>query len=181
VAVTVCPRERGAYDQSVILRCTRRLLAVIGPTLVGEPAPAPDAEDWYANLVWFDRRKCLLLTHAATLFSIFEADVRAADACPAQHVNQVLVQVGPPSESGVPDGIYVAVGSISPPVIPADPEGRAARVAELTASVVKVAVYGRVTMSRDVLDDLMRLLKLTADQYDAAVALARRPRAPEEG
>ena len=71
MAVTVCPRERGAYDQSVILRCTRRLLAVIGPTLVGEPAPAPDAEDWYANLVWFDRRKCLLLTHAATLFSIF--------------------------------------------------------------------------------------------------------------
>ena len=26
-----------------------------------------------------DRHKCLLLTHAATLFSIFEADVRAAD------------------------------------------------------------------------------------------------------
>jgi len=108
-------------------------------------------------------------------------DWSAAEACPAQHVNQVLVQVGPPSESGVPDGIYVTVGSISPPVIPADPEGRAARVAELTASVVKVAVYGRVSMSRDVLDDLMRLLKLTADQYDAAVAVARRPRAPEEG
>src|SRR5258707_9095832 len=108
-------------------------------------------------------------------------DWSAAEACPAQHVNQVLVQVGPPSASGVPDGIYVAVGSVSPPVIPADPEGRAARVAELTASVVKVAVYGRVNMSREVLDDLMRLLKLTADQYDAAVALARRPRAPEEG
>jgi hypothetical protein len=96
-----------------------------------------------------------------------------------QHVNQVLVQVGPLSESGIPDGIYVAVGSVSPPVIPADPEGRAARVAELTASVLKVAVYGRVNMSREVLDDLIRLLKMTADQYDAAVALARRPRAPE--
>jgi hypothetical protein len=108
-------------------------------------------------------------------------DWSAAEACPAQHVNQVLVQLGPPSASGVPDGIYVAVGSISPPVIPADPEARAARVAELTASVVKVAVYGRVTMSRDVLDELIRLLKVTADQYDAAVALARRPRAPEEG
>jgi len=108
-------------------------------------------------------------------------DWSAAEACPAQHVNQVLVQVGPPSESGVPDGIYVTVGSISPPVIPADPEGRAARVAELTASILKVAVHGRVSMSREVLDDLMRLLKLTADQYDAAVALARRPRAPEEG
>ena len=108
-------------------------------------------------------------------------DWSAAEACPAQHVNQVLVQLGPPSESGVPDGIYVAVGGICPPVIPADPEGRAARVAELTASVLKVAVYGRISMSRDVLDDLLRLLKLTAGQYDAAVALARRPRAPEEG
>jgi hypothetical protein len=38
----------------------------------------PSAEDWYGNLLWFDRRKCLLLTHAGTLFSIFEADVRAA-------------------------------------------------------------------------------------------------------
>ena len=108
-------------------------------------------------------------------------DWSAAEACPAQHVNQVLVQVGPPSESGVPDGIYVTVGSICPPVIPADPEGRVERVAALEASVVKVAVYGRVSMSRDVLDDLMRLLKLTADQYDAAVALARRRRPREEG
>jgi hypothetical protein len=37
------------------------------------------AEDWYANLLWFDRRKCLLLTHAATLFSVFEGGVRAVD------------------------------------------------------------------------------------------------------
>jgi hypothetical protein len=36
---------------------------------VAEPAPAPDPEDWYANLLWFERRKCLLLTHSATLFA----------------------------------------------------------------------------------------------------------------
>jgi hypothetical protein len=47
------------------LRCTKKLLAVIKP---GElAAEAPDGEDWYANLLWFDGRKCLLLTHAATL------------------------------------------------------------------------------------------------------------------
>jgi hypothetical protein len=63
----------------MILRCTKKLLAVLGAGRVAEPGPTPDAEDWYANLLWFDRRKCLLLTHAATLFSIFEADVRAAD------------------------------------------------------------------------------------------------------
>ncbi len=45
---------------------------------VADPAPAPDPEDWYANLLWLDRRTCLLLTHSATLFTIFEADVTAA-------------------------------------------------------------------------------------------------------
>ena len=40
--------------------------------------PATD-DDWYANLLWFDRRKCLLLTHAGTLFPSFIADVLAAD------------------------------------------------------------------------------------------------------
>ncbi len=61
----------------MILRCTRKLLTVLG-SAVAEPAPAPDPEDWYANLLWFDRRKCLLLTHSATLFTIFEADVTAS-------------------------------------------------------------------------------------------------------
>ncbi len=56
----------------MILRCTNKLLAVIGAPLA-DPAPAPDAEDWYANLLWSDRRKCLLLTHSGTLFTIFEA------------------------------------------------------------------------------------------------------------
>jgi len=60
----------------VILRCTKKLLGVLGAGRVADPDP--DAEDWYANLLWFDRRKCLLLTHAATLFSVFEADVRLA-------------------------------------------------------------------------------------------------------
>ena len=61
----------------MILRCTRKLLVVIGSP-VADPAPAHDPEDWYANLLWFDRRKCLLLTHVATLFTIFEADVSAS-------------------------------------------------------------------------------------------------------
>jgi hypothetical protein len=61
----------------MILRCTRKLLAVMG-SAVADPAPAPDPEDWYANLLWLDRRECLLLTHSATLFTIFEADVTAS-------------------------------------------------------------------------------------------------------
>lgn len=63
----------------MILRCTKKLLVVLGAGRVAEPGPAPDAGDWYASLLWSDRRKCLLLTHSGTLFSVFEAGVRAAD------------------------------------------------------------------------------------------------------
>jgi len=63
----------------VILRCTRKLLRLLGTDPAADPDPAPDADDWYANLLWFDHRKCLLLTHAGTLFSMFQAGVRAAD------------------------------------------------------------------------------------------------------
>jgi hypothetical protein len=60
----------------VILRCTRKLLDVIKPQQLADKAP--DGEDWYAHLLWLDGRKCLLLTHVATLFTVFEPDVRAA-------------------------------------------------------------------------------------------------------
>src|SRR5260370_35241124 len=65
------------YDHLVILRCTRKLLAVMGLP-VAEPAPAPDPEDWYANLLWFDRRKCLLLTHSATFGDVEQPEVLLA-------------------------------------------------------------------------------------------------------
>jgi hypothetical protein len=58
------------------------MLEVLGKhevTLVDDPA---SDEDWYANIVWIDRRKCLLLTHAATLFPVLAADVRARDLRP---------------------------------------------------------------------------------------------------
>ena len=42
----------------------------------------PSDDDWYLNLLWFDRRKCLLLTHAGTVFSIFIPDVRKAELAP---------------------------------------------------------------------------------------------------
>jgi hypothetical protein len=61
----------------VILRCTKKLLDVIRPEQL--TSPEPDPEDWYANLLVFDRRKCLLLTHVESLFTIFEPDVRAAE------------------------------------------------------------------------------------------------------
>ncbi len=61
----------------MILRCTRKLLSVLGSAAAG-PGPAPDPGDWYANLLRFDRRTCLLLTHSAALFTIVKADVTAS-------------------------------------------------------------------------------------------------------
>lgn len=60
----------------MMLRCTKRLLDVAKPGYVAD-APASD-DDWYANLLPIDGFNCLLLTHAGTLFTIFEPDVRPA-------------------------------------------------------------------------------------------------------
>jgi len=92
----------------VILRCTNKLLAVIGPALAAKPAPAPDAEDWYANLLWFDRRKCLLLTHAATLFSVFEANVSAPGLHAAGPLVTGLIERELACE-GLPSGVFAGL------------------------------------------------------------------------
>jgi hypothetical protein len=102
-------------------------------------------------------------------------DWSEAEQTSAYHVNQVLAQVGPPSSNGIPDGIYVALGSVSPPVIPPDDERRQARVAELADSVLKVTVHARVQMSREALRDLIKVLQTTAEQYDASVRMAAGP------
>jgi hypothetical protein len=64
----------------VILRCTAKARALLSVRAIADPAPTED--DWYLNLLWFDRRKCLLLVHAGTLFPIFVADVRKSDLVP---------------------------------------------------------------------------------------------------
>lgn len=58
----------------MIVRCTSRLLKLLAPVELAEVPSAPD--DWYGNLLWIDRRKCLLIVHADTLFPVFVADVR---------------------------------------------------------------------------------------------------------
>lgn len=64
----------------MILRCTGKVLALLQvSTLAGGEACE---HDWYAHLVWVDRRKCLLITHAGTLFSVFVPNVTAAGLRP---------------------------------------------------------------------------------------------------
>lgn len=66
----------------MVVRCTRRLLEVLGSHGVTLTELPPTDDDWYGNLVRLDRRKCLLLTHADTLFSIFQAGIRKDDLRP---------------------------------------------------------------------------------------------------
>ncbi len=70
------------YRVRVVIRCTAKALRLLGvrPASLAEIEPADD--DWYLNLLWFDGRKCLLLTHAGTTFSVFVPDVRKADLEP---------------------------------------------------------------------------------------------------
>jgi hypothetical protein len=62
----------------VLLRCTTRLLKLMGSRagVLVEAEPGPD--DWYANMFVVERRKCLLLLHSDTLFPVLDADVRVA-------------------------------------------------------------------------------------------------------
>jgi len=64
----------------MLLRCTTRLLELLGNPITEERPASPD--DWYANVFWVQRRKCLLVTHAETLFCVFAPAVRAASLRP---------------------------------------------------------------------------------------------------
>ena len=64
----------------MILRCTAKMAKLLGAKTLDNP-PADDG-DWYINLICLERRKCLLITHAGSLFTVFAADVRKADLVP---------------------------------------------------------------------------------------------------
>ena len=63
----------------MVLRCTARTLKLLGRGPRDLVTVEPSDQDWYAHLIWVDGRKCLLLAHAGTLFSVFVPDVRKAD------------------------------------------------------------------------------------------------------
>jgi hypothetical protein len=65
----------------VVVRCTKRLLDLVGRAVTLTELP-PSGDDWYANLLWIERRKCLLLVHADTLFPVFRPDVRVDELRP---------------------------------------------------------------------------------------------------
>lgn len=65
----------------MLVRCTKRTLDLLGEPIALR-ASVPSDDDWYLNVVWIDRKKCLLLTHAGTLFSVFRTRLGIADLRP---------------------------------------------------------------------------------------------------
>ena len=66
----------------MVVRCTRKMLDLLGGRSITLSKLPPTEDDWYLNLLWIDRQKCLLLTHTGTLFSVFRAGVRSSDLRP---------------------------------------------------------------------------------------------------
>ncbi len=100
----------------MMIRCTTRLLKIVG-------GPDPDAErmaaaddDWYANILWIEGRKCLHATHADTLFAIFTPVARADDLRPlgpflaAKVVAQLEATGLPAGALGNLDGEHATIG-----------------------------------------------------------------------
>ena len=66
----------------MVIRCTAKMLKLLGTRPSALAELEPDDDDWYVNLLWFERRKCLLLMHVGTNFAVFVPDVKKADLDP---------------------------------------------------------------------------------------------------
>ena len=65
-----------------IIRCTKKLQREMGlrPADLSTEAPDPSPLGaWYANLLYIDRRKCVLFTNDRTLFNFIVPGVKRAD------------------------------------------------------------------------------------------------------
>lgn len=96
-----------------------------------------------------------------------EVDWGAADALPVMLVNQVVAQVGPTSDEGRPDGAYVALGHVAPPILLGTPE-EMRRNLERLGGRLSVSVHGRYFLTADHLRQLIRVLQETAEKLDKA-------------
>jgi hypothetical protein len=50
----------------------------LGQGALAEVPEAEPSESWFANLLWFERKKCVLFTHGTTLFSFFARGLQRA-------------------------------------------------------------------------------------------------------
>ncbi len=70
----------------LLIRCTQKLLEEIPESLID---PSASGESWHANLLRIDRRKCVLFTHDATLYSVFAPGLKRPEF---EHLDEVFGQ-----------------------------------------------------------------------------------------
>ena len=68
----------------MMLRLTAKALVLLGSERAALTTALAGDDDWYLNVVWVDGRKCLLILHAGTLFSVLVPDVKAAEVRPIE-------------------------------------------------------------------------------------------------
>jgi hypothetical protein len=83
-AVTNCDKlKRLTVDDEwspMIFCCSQKLQKLLGLKEKNlSPPLADEAAEWYCNLAFFERRKCLIFTHGSTLYTILVLDVKKAD------------------------------------------------------------------------------------------------------
>jgi len=71
---------------ATLIRCTQKLLAEIPASRID---PNASGESWHANLLRIERRKCVLFTHDATLYSVFVPVLTKPDF---GHLDEVFTQ-----------------------------------------------------------------------------------------
>jgi hypothetical protein len=121
------------------------------------------------------------VTEAGVQLVSVRLDWSEIESAHAEHVNQILGQVGPPGPDGMPDGIYVTMGSAPPPPLI---EGDAAKdrlLEKYATNGVKVNVLGQFHMSHAMLVDFIQVLQTTAEKYDEAVRLSSPPNQADQG
>lgn len=108
-------------------------------------------------------------------------DWSGADQVPVTHVNQIAIVIGPPTKNQIPDGIYLMLGNVVPPIIAGDSsEARQRSILAAQERGLHVDVYGRYHLSRDRLDDLIGSLQAAAKSYDEAVETSSKPQRSKE-
>ena len=62
-----------------IIRCTQKALKLLNMPISKDAEIDNPLAEWYCNLLWIERKKCLLFTHEKTLFSFLVVDFRKGD------------------------------------------------------------------------------------------------------
>jgi Domain of unknown function (DUF6933) len=148
----------------MVLRCTSKVLGLLGVGQADLALYTPSDDDWYVNLLWIERRKCLLLTHVRTLFPILAADVRKGDVVPVEPYVVGLVEGELRSEGLRPD----ALGSLEPSAVSlARTESRSMlAVMNNTASQLRYQVASMGGIGRAQIEVVNHLLRRTPHLRD---------------